>query len=232
MTFGFAAEADIHIIADIASAEGASAQVTGLGAPVQLVLHVPGKHMLSNTTATLCVAETLGLSRDQALARLAVFAAPAGRGNVQIFGEGANQFTLIDESYNANPASMAAALDVFASYDAPGRKIIVLGDMLELGQHSASLHAGLASHVIAALPDKVYLVGAQMGALADALVEHLDAGHLDVVHAEARDQVDQRILNGLALGDALMVKGSNGVGLSALVQSVCGKFAERDADHK
>ena len=88
----------------------------------------------------------------------------------------ADAFTLIDESYNANPASMAAALDLAASIpvEGRGRHIAVLGDMLELGKHSRKLHAELAQPIKAAKIDKVIMAGAEMQALADALPKDIE----------------------------------------------------------
>jgi UDP-N-acetylmuramoyl-tripeptide--D-alanyl-D-alanine ligase len=116
---------------------------------------------------------------------------------------------------------MGAALDVFGSVTAPGRKVLVLGDMLELGEQSAILHAGLASVVRASGADRVHLVGAGMAALATALPDALVASHSHTA-AEAEDV----IVSDLAYGDALMIKGSNGVGLARIVNAVIARFGQ------
>ena len=127
---------------------------------------------------------------------------------------------LIDESYNANGASMVAALDVFSSQRAPGgKKVLVLGDMLELGAEGPALHRALKQSVLDAGADRLYLVGSNMAALAEALGE-------GAVSASARtaNEIGQIVLDQLDYGDAIMVKGSNGVRLSGLVKAIRDRF--------
>ncbi|HCO54218.1 MAG TPA: UDP-N-acetylmuramoylalanyl-D-glutamyl-2, 6-diaminopimelate--D-alanyl-D-alanine ligase, partial [Pelagibacterium sp.] len=126
---------------------------------------------------------------------------------------------LIDESYNANPTSMRAALEVFAQMPAPGRRVLVLGDMRELGAASADYHTALADSVVAARPDRVFLVGEHMAKLADALPAALVAGR-----AQGVDEIADAVLETLAPGDSVMLKGSNGVKLGALVARIRDRF--------
>jgi len=182
-------------------------QLTGLD-PVQA-----GRHGLANAAVALAVVFHLG--GDIEKARIAIEACPAGpgRGVVHRLADGID---LIDESYNANPASMAAALGVFgARPDRKRRRILVLGEMLELGHASQKLHRALAEPVLAAGPDKVILIGAGMKHLASELPETMVDGWFEN-EAAARNTV----LNLLACGDLIMVKGSNGVGLGALVLAI------------
>ena len=122
---------------------------------------------------------------------------------------------MIDESYNANPASMAATLAVLAHER--GRHVAVLGEMRELGAASDAYHAALAEPMLAAHVDTALLVGERMAPLAQAL-----EGRIDFVHvpdaASALDPLAQMI----APGDAVLVKGSNGVGLSRVVAALAG----------
>ena len=149
-------------------------------------------------------------------------AAQPGRGERVVLGMKDRPLLLIDESYNANTASMRAALEVLANIDLPkGRKVVVLGDMLELGAMADDLHAGLAEPVLASGAERVYLVGAHMAALAATLPPQLVAGHF----ASTAEAVDV-IMDDLAYGDAIMIKGSNGVGLSRLVADIKTRFAQ------
>src|SRR5690606_13308761 len=132
-----------------AEGDAARALVRHAGTALTLEIAAPGRHMIANATAALAAATLAGLAPETALAALRQFGAQAGRGQKVLLGEGANPLVLIDESYNANTASMLAALDVFAQQTAAGRKVLVLGDMLELGERSAELHAGLKDAVIA-----------------------------------------------------------------------------------
>jgi UDP-N-acetylmuramoyl-tripeptide--D-alanyl-D-alanine ligase len=187
-----------------------------------LLLNVPGRHMVANATAALAVAHLAGVEPAVALRALAGFGAQPGRGQRSLLGPSNKPLLLIDESYNANTASMAAALEVFEAQAAPdGRKVVILGDMLELGAQSASLHASLAPAVKASGAERVYLVGADMVALAKALGPDRVAAH-----AQTAGEMAEIVLNDLAYGDAVMVKGSNGVGLAGIVDRIRKRFED------
>jgi UDP-N-acetylmuramoyl-tripeptide--D-alanyl-D-alanine ligase len=220
VTYGQLPDADWRIVEITAGPEGSTATIEHQGVRHHLVLHVPGRHMVVNATAALAVAQLAGVDLGLALSALAGFGAQAGRGQRTLLGPAARPLLLIDESYNANTASMTATLEVFAGQSAPGgRKIVILGDMRELGPQSPQLHASLMPAVLAARPDRIYLVGAEMAALAAALGPHGVAAHTQTA-AEMADIV----ANDLAYGDAIMVKGSNGVGLAAIVEMIRQQF--------
>ncbi|MHA6728986.1 UDP-N-acetylmuramoyl-tripeptide--D-alanyl-D-alanine ligase [Devosia sp. A369] len=220
VTYGETEGADWQIV-DVEIVAGRSfATVIHQGERHALLLNVPGRHMIANATAALAVAYLAGVEPEVALRALAGFGAQAGRGAQSRLGPTAKPLLLIDESYNANTASMAAALDVFAAQPAlGGRKAIILGDMLELGPQSANLHASLAPAVIASGAELVYLVGAEMTALAAAL-----GPDRVTAHAQTAADMAEIVLNDLAYGDAVMVKGSNGVGLNSIVDKIRHRF--------
>ncbi len=221
LTFGFSRGADWQILDPQTVAEHSFAKVVHGDQQYELALGVSGRHMLSNATAALAAAQLAGIDPAVALRALAGFGAQPGRGLRQRLGPPSNPLLLIDESYNANTASMSAALEVFGSVTAPGRKVLVLGDMLELGEQSAILHAGLASVVRASGADRVHLVGAGMAALAAALPDTLVASH-----SQTATEAEDVIVSDLAYGDALMIKGSNGVGLARIVNAVIARFGQ------
>ena len=222
VTYGEARGADWQIIEIETVADRSFATIVHGDDRYALVLNVPGRHMVANATAALAVAHLAGVEPGVALRALAGFGAQPGRGQRLLLGPADKPLLLIDESYNANTASMKAALDVFAAQAAPaGRKIIVLGDMLELGTQSSMLHASLAPDVIASGATRIYLVGAGMAALAEALGPDRVAAH-----AQTATDMAEIVLNDLAYGDALMVKGSNGVGLAGLVEKVRKRFED------
>ncbi|QYO75413.1 UDP-N-acetylmuramoyl-tripeptide--D-alanyl-D-alanine ligase [Devosia salina] len=222
VTYGFGRGVDWQITEVETAADKSFATIVQGDEQYALTLGVPGRHMLSNATAALIVAHLAGIEPQVALRALAAFGAQPGRGQRLVFGPTDKPLVVIDESYNANTASMAAALAVFSGIEAPGgRKLVVLGDMLELGADADALHAGLADAVRASGAERVHLVGRHMAALAAALPEALVASHSSTI-AEAVDV----IMGDLAYGDALMVKGSNGVGLSRIVTEVKAKFAQ------
>jgi UDP-N-acetylmuramoyl-tripeptide--D-alanyl-D-alanine ligase len=219
VTYGEARGADWRIIDIETAADRSLATIEYGDERFALALNVPGRHMVANATAALAVAYLAGVEPAVALRALAGFGAQAGRGARILLGPAEKSLLLIDESYNANTASMNAALDVFAAQTAKGRKVVILGDMLELGPQSPSLHASLAPAVIASGADRVYLVGAAMGALAEALGAARVAAH-----TQTASEMADIVLNDLAYGDAVMVKGSNGVGLADVVDKVRRRF--------
>lgn len=219
VTYGEARGADWRIIDIETAADRSLAAIEYGDERFTLALNVPGRHMVANATAALAVAYLAGVEPAVALRALAGFGAQAGRGARSLLGPAEKPLLLIDESYNANTASMNAALDVFAAQTAKGRKVVILGDMLELGPQSPSLHASLAPAVIASGADRVYLVGAAMGALAEAL-----GGARVAAHTQTASEMAEIVLNDLAYGDAVMVKGSNGVGLAGVVERVRRRF--------
>jgi len=222
VTYGFARGVDWQIAEAEIAADHSFADIVHDGERYSLALGVAGRHMVSNATAALAVAHLAGIAPDVALRALAGFGAQPGRGQRLSFGPSDRALLLIDESYNANTASMGAALDVFAAIaPAGGRKVVVLGDMLELGEAAEDLHAGLADAVRNSGAERVHLIGPHMAALAAALPPHLLASHFPTVE-EAVDV----IMGDLAYGDALMVKGSNGVGLSRIVTEIKSRFAQ------
>jgi UDP-N-acetylmuramoyl-tripeptide--D-alanyl-D-alanine ligase len=131
------------------------------------------------------------------------------------------EITLIDESYNANPASMQAAIKLLDATDVKGkgRRIAVLGDMLELGAHSPKLHAELAEMLSGTRTDLVLLAGKEMKALADSLPKGMKKEYRDNV-----EEIIPLVLETVRPGDAVMVKSSNGVGFSRLVDALIRRY--------
>lgn len=223
VTFGFARGVDWQIVDAETAGDRSFATVLNGDNRHALTIGVAGRHMLSNATAALAVADIAGVAPEIALRALAGFGPQPGRGQRIYLGSKEKPLLLIDESYNANTASMTAALDVFGSVFAPdGNKVVVLGDMLELGEAGPALHAGLADTVRTSGADKVYLVGANMARLAETLPKTLFSRHFTTV-----EEAMPELLAALAYGDAVMVKGSNGVGLSRLVAAIKDKFEQR-----
>jgi UDP-N-acetylmuramoyl-tripeptide--D-alanyl-D-alanine ligase len=220
VTYGEARGADWQILDVEIVADKSFANIEHEGERYVLVLNVPGRHMVANATAALAVAHLAGVEPEVALRALAGFDAQPGRGQRLVLGPSDKPLLLTDESYNANTASMSAALDVFAAQTAPGgRKVLILGDMLELGAQSRELHASLKPAVLTSGAERIYLVGQAMGALAEALGPDRVAAH-----TQSADEMAEIVRNDLAHGDAVMVKGSNGVGLAGIVDQIRKQF--------
>ncbi|NWK94218.1 UDP-N-acetylmuramoylalanyl-D-glutamyl-2, 6-diaminopimelate--D-alanyl-D-alanine ligase [Sphingobium lactosutens] len=223
LTFGMSTEADIHALETIA-APGGGTLVTAKLPEAELCFTVaaPGDHWVSNALAVLAAVEAVG--GDLAAAGLALAEMPGlpGRGERRILPVVGGEALLIDESYNANPLSMAATLKQLGREHAD-RRIAILGGMRELGDRSAELHSGLADPMAAGQVDFAILVGAEMAPLADALDGTIPYAHVpDTATAIPLIQTEMRA------GDAILVKGSNGVGLSRLVAALA--QAARDGD--
>lgn len=220
VTYGEARGADWQILDVETTADKSFATIEHEGERHALALNVPGRHMIANATAALAVAHRAGVEPAVVLRALAGFGAQPGRGQRLVLGPSSKPLLLTDESYNANTASMTAALDVFAGQSAPdGRKVVILGDMLELGVRSPELHASLKPAVLASGAERIYLVGPAMAALAEALGPARVAAH-----TQTAPELAEIVRNDLAYGDAVMVKGSNGVGLAGIVETIRKQF--------
>jgi UDP-N-acetylmuramoyl-tripeptide--D-alanyl-D-alanine ligase len=168
----------------------------------------------------LAAVEAVGA--DVALAGLALadLGGLKGRGARHVIELDGGEVLLIDESYNANPASMAATLKSLGAERDVTRRIAVLGPMRELGEHSDALHAGLAPAVLAAGVDRLILIGEEMRPLDEAL-----DGRVAVDRTDSVEEATEALLSMLRPGDAVLVKASNSVGLAKLVERVAGGLA-------
>ena len=222
LRFGEREGADARLLLFEADAEGAIVEADVLGRRLRYRLAAPGRHLATNSLAILLAAEACGVSAEQAAATLGGFSAPKGRGErVRLFAQGA-PFTLIDESYNANPTSMRAALALVgdAKVASPARRIVALGDMLELGPAAERLHRDLEIDVSVHLVDKVFAAGPLMRALFDALPEEKRGAW-----AERSADIEDAVLDAVGPGDVVMVKGSNGSRMGRIVDALKTQFA-------
>src|SRR4051794_36375315 len=218
VTFGLGEGADVRA-RDVVAAPGGGSLVTALLPEAELTFTIsqPGEHWVSNALAVLGAVEALG--GDLAAAGLALADMPGlkGRGERHRIPLDGGEALLIDESYNANPASMAATLRTFAAVNPAGRRIAVLGGMKELGAQSEAFHAGLAAPIEAACVDYAILVGEEMAPLAKALGQKVK-----IAHVAATAAAIELVRNEVRPGDAILVKGSNSIGLAALVEVLAG----------
>ncbi|PAX08712.1 UDP-N-acetylmuramoyl-tripeptide--D-alanyl-D-alanine ligase [Sphingomonas lenta] len=189
--------------------------VMGEGRELSFTVAQPGEHWVSNALAVLAAVDAVGADLGQAGLALAEMGGLPGRGARSLVAVDGGQALVIDESYNANAASMRASLKVLAHE--PGRKIAVLGEMRELGAQSEQLHAELADPIAGASVETALLVGEAMEPLARAL-----EGRVNIVHVRDAATALDRLKAVLAPGDAVLVKGSNGVGLSRVVAALEG----------
>ena len=220
VTFG-SGDADVHAVHAVNAEPGGSLiSAALLERELTFTISQPGEHWVSNALAVLAAIEAV--EADVAVAGLALadLGRLKGRGQrhrVEIDG---GELLLIDESYNANPASMAATLKSLGAERDVTRRIAVLGPMRELGEHSDALHAGLAPAIRDAHVDQLILIGEEMNPLADAL-----AGDIAISRANTVDEATDALIRIVRPGDAVLVKASNSVGLARLVERVAGGLA-------
>ena len=220
VTFGRSPAADVVARIALASGHGTILAVRLRGADLSFTLAQPGDHWISNALGVLAAVEAVGGDLPAAGLALAEMEGLAGRGRRLMVPVRGGEALLIDEAYNANPASMRATLAVLGAEPAR-RRIAILGSMRELGPDEARHHAALAGPIEAAKVDRAILVGPEMAALAEALRGRVDHVHVaDAVQAAAQAQAD------LGAGDAVLVKGSNSVGLSRVIEALAQSRAE------
>ncbi|MFN3513722.1 MAG: UDP-N-acetylmuramoyl-tripeptide--D-alanyl-D-alanine ligase [Phenylobacterium sp.] len=204
-SFGTAEGCDARLVDFQTQAGHAVVQARLHGKGLDFPILQTGLHWGLNSLAVLLMLEALEVDLGDGLAALGSFEPLAGRGaerRVRLAGGG---FTLIDESYNANPISMAAAFATLGARRAEGRRIVALTDMLELGPQAPEFHAGLASPLEAARVDLVFCAGPLMKSLWDALPSTRRGGY-----AETAAELAPLVARAIEPGDVVMVKGSNG----------------------
>ncbi|KQN83821.1 UDP-N-acetylmuramoylalanyl-D-glutamyl-2, 6-diaminopimelate--D-alanyl-D-alanine ligase [Sphingomonas sp. Leaf67] len=218
VTFGLREGADVRAIEHVRLSSGDSFVTARLGErEVSYTLAQPGDHWVANSLAVIAAVDAIGGDLGVAGLALADLDGLAGRGARRRIGVGDGEALIIDESYNANPASMRATLKVLAA-EAAERRVAVLGEMRELGESSGAYHAALAVPIDEAGVSRAILVGQGMLPLAKALEGRVETVHVPDAAAAVRVLSDL-----LQPGDAVLVKGSNGVGLARVVADLWGQ---------
>ena len=219
LTFGRGEGADVRVVDEVRTLDGTMLNVVLPGFELCFTLSQPGEHWVSNSLAVLAAVKAMGGDLAAAGLALADMDGIAGRGAQHKIKVGVGEALLIDESYNANPTSMAATLAVLGATPAK-RRIAVLGAMRELGEASDALHAGLADAVMEANVDYALFVGSGIEPLAKAL-----EGKLDFAHWASADAAQGSLQKIIAPGDVVLIKGSNAIGLGQIVTALTGSSA-------
>lgn len=223
LTFGRDQDADVRVGEEIPLETGGTLLSVHLpNADLTFTIGQSGAHWVSNGLAVLAAVDAVGGDLAAAAVALSDMKGLAGRGARLNAGIDGGEVLLIDESYNANPASMAATLRQLGREKCE-RRIAVLGEMRELGSQSPRYHADLADPVLEAQVDAAILVGREMGALAHRLYGQLDLHHVPDAAAALKALEDIA-----APGDAILIKGSNAIGLSGLVREIVGGRLVKD----
>lgn len=215
VVFGTQAGHDARLLDFRPDAEGAAVAAELFGRRIDYRLAQSGVHWGLNSLCVLLMLDALDVPMETGLQALAGFQPLAGRGQTRTVTTPDGAFTLIDESYNANPLSMAAGFKSLGARAVSGRRVVVLTDMLELGDQSRSLHEGLAGPIDAAGLDLVHAAGPQMRWLYDAL----PVSRRGLWRETAAELAAEAALL-VAPGDVVMVKGSNGSKASLVAKAL------------
>ncbi len=217
VSFGADPEAEVRLDDVVLEADRSKVRATISGTPVAYELGAPGRHLVMNSLAVLAAVNVADADLSEAAHALAKLRAQKGRGERVVMQVPGGAVTIIDESYNANPASIQAALAALAQTprSAFPRRIAVLGDMLELGRYASDLHQALAEPIEEAEIDTIFACGPHMRTLYDALPNRCKGGY-----AESSEGLKTELLRYVQAGDVIMIKGSLGSRMGPLVDAL------------
>ncbi|MFN7103689.1 MAG: UDP-N-acetylmuramoylalanyl-D-glutamyl-2,6-diaminopimelate--D-alanyl-D-alanine ligase [Pseudorhizobium sp.] len=220
-SFGQHAKADFRLADFEGDSRSSTIWATLNGETVEVHIGSPGRHIAENAMAALGTCLLVGADLGLAISTLPDLRSVKGRGEQHQLAIGDGSLTLIDESYNANPASVRAAIALLAASEPPagGRRIAVLGDMLEMGEFAAKVHEELAGPILAAGIEHVWLAGPEMAALRDALPDSVK-----VEYCLDTSELMAHALRSVKAGDVVMVKSSLGIGFGKIVAALIDNY--------
>lgn len=222
LSFGISDKADVRLVDCRVGVDGNHVTAELFGRRLTYAMGTPGRHFALNSLAVLAAVEALGADVALAAAAYADVAPLKGRGKREAINLADGMLTLIDESYNANPAAIRAALEVLGSMEVKGRgrRIAVLGDMRELGETGPQLHRGLAPDLVAARIEQAFLVGPLMNGLYEALPTPMRGAW-----SATSEAMIEPLLRAVRAGDLVLIKGSLGTRMAPLVEALRGMDA-------
>ena len=215
LLFGVSADAAIRAESIKKTTSGLSFVLVLPRERISVDLKTPALFMVSNALAAAAVGHLLGLTAGEIKEGLEVFTPVPGRMNILKTGKGIH---IIDDTYNANPGSMEAAIKTLKSLKGKGRGILILGDMLELGEHAGSLHREMGSKAARSGMERIYVTGDHAeNVVTGALEEHMDSRG---IFKGTRDEILKDIIDRLHTGDWILVKGSRGMAMEKVVEGL------------
>ncbi|MGI9420657.1 MAG: UDP-N-acetylmuramoylalanyl-D-glutamyl-2,6-diaminopimelate--D-alanyl-D-alanine ligase [Geminicoccaceae bacterium] len=221
--FGKADDADARLLACRLQADGSDVRMALDGTELRYRVGAPGRHWVKNSLAVIAIAAALGADPERAGEALAKLEPPKGRGKRHRIVRNGGEIEVIDESYNANPVSMRAAISLLENIQ--GRRIVALGDMLELGEETARFHAELVEPLAESQVDRVFTVGSAMRHLHAALPKDRRG-----IHVEQAEKLVPILASELMAGDTILVKGSLGSAMGQVVEALLAD-GERGGEH-
>ncbi len=223
LSFGRAADADVHLDDYTVQGSGGHVSATVGDHDISYALEIPGVHVAQNSLAVIAALHASGRDVMKGAKALSGLKPVAGRGARELLKVPGGEVLVIDESYNANPASMRAALSVLGDVprDEHRRRLAILGDMLELGADSDALHAGLSESVETAAIDLVFLSGPHMQKLFEQLPDATRGAWANDV-----EDIADAVVAALHPGDVVMIKGSLGSRMAHVLAAIRNKFSD------
>lgn len=215
ITFGHTDAANYKLISSSRHGSKTSVKAKMNNLDFSFYLGAEGDHFAINAMAVFAAAEVVGIDRQNIINAFSTWQAPSGRGKRSTIRIGTGKIELIDESYNANPISMEAAINVLSQSEASGRKVAILGDMGELGENEMLFHSNLAKIQSIKAIDILYLVGPMMRCLKNELPSQKQC-----LWFESVDELIKEIENLIIINDTIMVKGSNYTKVSKIVEKL------------
>ena len=224
--FGETQDAEARLMEVELRSDGSKIKADILGETIDYGLGAPGRHLVQNSLAVLAAVKMAGADVTLAARALDGLHAQAGRGARTLIAAAGGRMAIIDESYNANPASMRAALAALGLTPRSefSRRVAVLGDMLELGPEGAKLHQELAEFIDGAGVDVVFACGELMGSLFEALPASRRGAY-----TKTAEELAPKLVGAVGPGDAIMVKGSLGSRMAPLVEALKRRFGTEAA---
>ena len=194
---------------------GTAFTLTTPSGSVPVTLASPVRVMVSNALAAAAAGEVMGVALGHIQAGLEAFSPQAGRMGIRMLG---HDIRLVDDTYNANPDSMVAAIETLTRMRGNHRTIAVLGDMLELGPQSAALHRNIGRAVGDARIDRIYVAGGFATAVADGALDRQMAA--DRIFTGTKEAIIEQLSDQLQAGDLILVKGSRGMAMEQVVEAI------------
>ncbi len=215
LLFGVSADAAIRAESIKKKTSGLSFVLVLPGERIWVDLKTPAVFMISNALAAAAVGHLLGLTAGEIKDGLEIFEPVPGRMNILKTGKGVQ---IIDDTYNANPGSMEAAIKTLKSLKGQGRGILIIGDMLELGEHAESLHREMGAKAAGSGIERIYVTGDYAeNVVTGALDGHMDSGD---IFKGTREEIIEDIIDRLHAGDWILVKGSRGMAMEKVVEGL------------
>jgi UDP-N-acetylmuramoyl-tripeptide--D-alanyl-D-alanine ligase len=217
LSFGQDSKSDAHLIDCAVTSEGCAVNARVQGSVIHYAIGSPGQHLVQNSLAVLLGVSAAGADLDTCANVLGDYKPPQGRGLRSSLAIPGGTITLIDDSFNASPAAVRAAIAVLSQILPlqAGRRVLVLGDMRELGETSPALHAGLAPTIVAAKIDKVFCCGEMMRHLYDALPDDNRGAY-----AEDSAALAPLVAEAVQPDDVITVKGSKTMKLGYVIEAL------------